>query len=340
MEKVMNDRAAIAIPTLNRFDHLKTCIDSLRENEFADETEIYIGLDYPPGEKYIDGYNKVKKYLNDGINGFKEVHIYEHKENLGAQQNCLFLMNKIYEKHKKYIYTEDDNIFSPYFLKFINEALDEYEKDEKVMAVSGYFWPVNVEHSDGCVEVDTIFSAWGNAGWTAKDLIVNADINNQTFEKIMKDTKVLRALRRKNPFIYAELIKSYFEYSGCMFVNGKIENNDLAVSVYMFAKGLKTIYPSVSLVRNMGNDGSGVNCVQITCDDSKTINNRNFDYASQNYNTSYSVDINKFCNIENVDKQLKDFLYVSKTELFKCSIIYWLYRMVGREKVVKILKKI
>ncbi len=56
-----NAYAPVAIPTLNRIDHLKRCISSLAKNEYAKYTNIYISVDYPPNEKYLDGYNEISK---------------------------------------------------------------------------------------------------------------------------------------------------------------------------------------------------------------------------------------------------------------------------------------
>ena len=45
----------ILIPTLDRYEHFKKCIESLAKNTHANKTELVIGLDYPPSEKYMDG---------------------------------------------------------------------------------------------------------------------------------------------------------------------------------------------------------------------------------------------------------------------------------------------
>lgn len=49
----------VIIPTLNRIKHLKDCIESLKHNTYASETELVIGLDFPVTEEHkigcIDG---------------------------------------------------------------------------------------------------------------------------------------------------------------------------------------------------------------------------------------------------------------------------------------------
>ena len=50
-------RAPVLIPTCNRIHHLKRCVESIARNKLAKETELYISVDYPPSEKYQDGYS-------------------------------------------------------------------------------------------------------------------------------------------------------------------------------------------------------------------------------------------------------------------------------------------
>ena len=59
----------VIIPTLNRYEHFKNCVESLSNNLYANETELVVGLDYPPSEKYIDGWKKIKDYI-PSIKGF------------------------------------------------------------------------------------------------------------------------------------------------------------------------------------------------------------------------------------------------------------------------------
>ena len=51
--------APIYIPTLNRFGHLKKCLESLMANSWASKTDVFIALDFPPSEKYKEGWLKV-----------------------------------------------------------------------------------------------------------------------------------------------------------------------------------------------------------------------------------------------------------------------------------------
>ena len=75
--------APVLIVTLNRYSHLRRCIESLQRNKLAKDTDLYIGLDYPPGQEYEAGYEQVLNYLNGGIDGFHEVVIVKQSVNMG-----------------------------------------------------------------------------------------------------------------------------------------------------------------------------------------------------------------------------------------------------------------
>lgn len=121
----------VIIPTLNRYTHLRRCVESLARNTHASETELIIGLDYPPSEKYVEGYRQVKAYLPT-ITGFKKVTIFERPENWGAVKNYTHLINYVFNTYDAFIATEDDNEFSPCFLDYMNLMLQRYKDDHRI----------------------------------------------------------------------------------------------------------------------------------------------------------------------------------------------------------------
>ena len=51
-------------------------------------------------------------------------------------------LTTIVNKYGKIIVLEDDLITGNGFLKFMNTALDKFEKEESVMQIGGYFFPI------------------------------------------------------------------------------------------------------------------------------------------------------------------------------------------------------
>ena len=83
--------APVMITACNRYDHLQRCIASLQRNGYAKETELYISVDYPWDETYLNDWEKVCGLLRGPIEGFKQVTIYYQESNLGFYENKTFL---------------------------------------------------------------------------------------------------------------------------------------------------------------------------------------------------------------------------------------------------------
>lgn len=170
--------APVIIPTLNRYEHLKECLESLRRNDAASQTEIFISVDFLPSTKYIEGYERIKEYLSHEQEGFKAVHLFFQSENLGEFSNIDFLINQIRANYDRFIFTEDDNVFATNFLKYMNICLDKYEYDESIYAICGYMWPLEQKTtSEEVIKISNIFSAWGYSVWLDKMDRLNDHIN-------------------------------------------------------------------------------------------------------------------------------------------------------------------
>lgn len=101
----------------------------------AEKTDVYISVDYPPGEKYVAGYREVVKYLKAKIDGFHKVNIYFQEENLGLK-NVQFLSNVVFKEYEHWILTEDDNVFTTNFLEYMNNGLELFVNNESVLAIT------------------------------------------------------------------------------------------------------------------------------------------------------------------------------------------------------------
>src|SRR3989344_4125876 len=122
--------APILIPTLNRYGHIKRCLDSLAQNTHAQESLLYIALDAPTKKEHEDGYNKIIEHL-DQVSSFKEVIIIKRDRNLGPIKNTLTSLDELFKKYDQIILSEDDNFFK--LVKTANYLLpklfDMVEKD-------------------------------------------------------------------------------------------------------------------------------------------------------------------------------------------------------------------
>ena len=248
--------APIFIPTLNRYQHLRQCLESLARCTGADQTEVYVALDYPPSEKYVEGWKVNKEFLeNCGDFGFKKLHLIERSENYGTwmpgdRGNLTCLLKECLEPYDHYIITEDDNVFSPCFLEYMNKGFQRFEDDESVVALSGYRWffPIKSE-GNTFFKLNAMYTPWGMGFWKKKK---RPELDYKWFRSRLTIRNLIKIYRNNGP----------------AFVNGFIELSnsdkrhatpiDQHMCLYLSLEDKYCVCPIVSLVRNIGLDGSGV----------------------------------------------------------------------------------
>ncbi len=249
--------APVLIPTLNRYDHFRRCVESLSKCTHADKTDLYIALDYPANDSHWDGYNKIKEYLNE-VSGFKSVNIIQRDQNYGSIQNIKDAREQVFQRYDRIILSEDDNEFSPNFLDYINKGLMIFEKDKRIYAICASKYPLDNKLNTQTANYfyTKTFSAWGYGIWRdkyktdRKNIYAPKDIMN-----FLKDKKNIKEVYKMAPNkIWTMLISAY---------RGKELYGDSIVSLENLRNETICICPTISLVRNHGHDGSGVNCGYI-----------------------------------------------------------------------------
>lgn len=247
------DFAPVVIGTLCRFEHFKHTIESLERNPWVQYTNIYIGIDYPTKEAHWSGYKKIIEYVNTHKFKFKSTKIIIREKNYGPDKNFDDLRTVAFEENEMVIMTEDDNVFSPNFLEYINTMLALYKDSKEVVAVCGYSYPIDWnDNKSGYVLNKNFFSAWGWAIWKSKWEMLQHSITPEYFKDIMRDKDRLKNIRMEAPNSYYYLTR----------VVGKkqISATDVTISIYMVDHNNYCVMPKLSMVRNCGWDGSGINC--------------------------------------------------------------------------------
>lgn len=339
----MNTIVPIMIVTLCRYEHLVRCINSLKRNKLAAETELYIGLDYPLKEQHWEGYRAICAYLENGLDGFKEVHVIKHAVNLGPAENYRALRTEIYKEHDAYIYMEDDNEVSPNYLEYMNKCMNYYKDDERVLAVSGYMYPIDTSGTQGNILLlDTYYSCFGHGVYRRSDELFDRDITMSNFSTVYHDRKMMNRLRKASVNQYGNFVKGMLQYTGDEVIrDGEIRKLDLTYGLYMFFNGYKMVFPVVSKVRNHGFDGSGENC-GVQGQQGKD-NYREYDFARQ------KIDLNEEfvlkcaeSDMESIDwnERLSRFFTVPKMEMYRTMAAYYLSLVLGVKTVTKLITKI
>ena len=127
----------VFIPTLCRSEHFRKCVEALKRNSIAKQTDLIIGLDYPAKDSHQKGYEEIRLYLAT-LSGFRKVIVFEREENFGSARNIEDAIQKILENYDSFIYLEDDNEVSPNFLEYVNKGLVKFKDSPSVFAMGGY----------------------------------------------------------------------------------------------------------------------------------------------------------------------------------------------------------
>ena len=317
--------APILIPTLNRDSHLRQCIESLKNNPSAKYTDLYVSVDYPPSEKYMEGYKKVLEYLDKEITGFKNVFLYFQEYNLGPTNNALFLQKKVLEKYEQYIFTEDDNIFSPNFLEYMNQCLEKYKDDEMIFAIGGYSYPIHwSDDKDVIIKQSMNFPAWGYGTWKEKYDKEKEFSRTEIFE-YLKNFHNAKLFYKNNRtlFNHAVYIASGKHYLA-LLDNGELRHIDAVKGIYMFINRKYMILPALSKVRNIGHDGSGQNCKESSKNE-HTSDCYNFVEQEMDMSSEFIIEESKILDVNQSHmKQLNSYLKVSHKMMIKVWIIWFL----------------
>ncbi len=239
--------APIALFVYNRPWHTRQTVAALLANAEASETMLYVFSDAPRSAGARPAVSEVRSFLR-GITGFKSITLIERDRNLGLARSIIDGVTRVCEEHGQVIVLEDDLVTSPYFLRFMNEGLEKYRYDERVVSVHGYVYPVERDLPE------TFFlrgaDCWGWATWKRGWDMFEPD--GQKLLDELKRSKLMRRFDFDGSYPYARMLQHQ--------IAGK--NDSWAILWYAsaFLKGKLTLYPGRSLVHNTGADGSGTHC--------------------------------------------------------------------------------
>jgi glycosyltransferase involved in cell wall biosynthesis len=236
--------APIALFVYNRPDHARQTIEALNENELSAESDLIIFADGPKNSGAQAKVNEVRELIKN-VSGFRSLTIYESPNNKGLANSIIDGVTKVCEEYGRIIVLEDDLVTSPWFLKYMNDALNVYEHDERVISVHGYIYPVDEPLPE------TFFlrgaDCWGWATWRR---------GWELFEP--NGAKLLAELRQQKT-------TRQFDYDGAYPFTHMLEdqiagrNDSWAIRWHAaaFLANCLTLYPGKSLIDNIGTDASG-----------------------------------------------------------------------------------
>jgi len=312
--------APILITTLCRYSKFKQCLESLSANPWAKYTTVYIALDYPFKQEHWDGYKKIIEFLS-GKFDFEKIIIIKREKNFGPYKNFTDALNEIFSEYDRIIISEDDNVFSPNFLEYMNKCLDRYEFDMEVSFVCGYMYPEKIYFNKNTVfKNSSFFVAWGCALWRDKYVIIEKMLCDENFYKNLLSWNRMIPLLLKKPKIFRWIMQ--LNSSECWV-------NDCTMSIYLSVQNKFAVYPVISKVRNIGSDIEGVgmkDCFKYY----EHLNNQYID-------TEYSFELLEDESFSKINDRLFNkmgkysYIDMKRLPIFKQFVRFFLYKIFGRK---------
>ncbi|RZK27240.1 MAG: glycosyltransferase family 2 protein [Flavobacterium sp.] len=240
------EMAPIVLFAYNRPWHTEQTLQSLAKNVLASETELIVYVDGPKQDASAEQLANVEKVreLVKRQTWCKELTIHIAESNQGLANSIIRGVTETLKKHDRLIVLEDDMILSPYFLQYMNEALEKYADCEDVVSIHGYCVPINYS--------SPIFflrgaDCWGWATWKRGWKLFNPDA--QFLMKELNEKKLLYDFDFNGGYQYTKMLQYQIE--------GKVDSWAIRWYASAYIQNKLTLYPSKSLVRNIGGDGSG-----------------------------------------------------------------------------------
>jgi len=236
--------APIVLFTYNRLWHTKQTVEALQKNVYAEQSHLFIFSDGPKTEKDEPKVKEVRKYLKT-IKGFKNIEIIERDKNWGLANNIIDGITKVVNQYGRVIVLEDDLVTSPYFLKFMNDGLNIYEEEEKVISIHGYVYPIK-----GLPEIFFLRGAdcWGWATWKRGWDLFEKD-GKKLLDELVK-RKLTKLFDFNGAYPYTKMLKDQAE--------GKVDSWAIRWYASAFIHEKLTLYPGISLVKHIGDLGTHI----------------------------------------------------------------------------------
>lgn len=242
--------APIVLFVYNRPVHTARVLQALSKNKLSSSSMIYVFSDGPCEDASENDYDKVHEVrrIVNSKQWCGKLEIIETDYNRGLADSIISGVTEIVERHRRVIVLEDDIVTSPFFLSYMNDALNRYEDEKKVMHVAAYM------PSLGKSDLPDYFfmrnsSCWGWATWQRAWCHFNNDpmqyLNSYSTEEILRFN-----------------LDGAYDFWGQLQANKNGTIKTWAVYWYasVFRHGGLCLHPRESFTENIGFDGSGIHC--------------------------------------------------------------------------------
>src|SRR5262249_23316962 len=144
-------------------NHTRRALEALAANPEARHSTLHVFSDGAKGPEDGAAVAAVRRLVAERPWG-GTIQLVERDKNLGLARAVITGVSTVTQQYSRAIVLEDDLIVSSGFLRYMNEALDRYQDNERVMQIAGYLYPIETPaHADALFLPFT--TSWGWATW-------------------------------------------------------------------------------------------------------------------------------------------------------------------------------
>ena len=243
----MTKYAPILLFVYNRPEHLKQTMETLQNNTLAAESELYIYSDAARKDTDEAAVAEVRNYIHK-ITGFKSITLIEREKNWGLARNIIDGVTTQVNRFGRVIVMEDDLITAPYFLQFMNDALETYKDEPRVGHIQACDFTNDPSLPDTFLIKFT--GSWGWATWDRAWKYFNPD--GKELLRQLEERNLTRRFDLNGNYPFTRMLRRQIEGN----------NNSWAIrwNASLFLADILSLNTGRSLIQNIGFDGSGTNC--------------------------------------------------------------------------------
>lgn len=242
--------APIIIFAYNRADHFIQVYNALSACKEAKDSDLFIFSDGAKNEAGKEKVNEVRTAVAaiKDSGDFKSVTVAESPVNKGLAASIIAGVTEVINKYGKAIVVEDDCKVSPFFLSFMNNALDCYENNKKIGSIAGYTPMIDLPED----YKKDVFAAYRSCSWTWatwKDRWDGVDWELKYIKEFYKSPKLIHRLNSNGSDRFMRLYRQ---------TKGNGSSWSVRFGAHLVKNNLITVYPRFSYNSNIGCDESGV----------------------------------------------------------------------------------
>jgi hypothetical protein len=239
--------APVVLFAYMRPHHLKRTVESLLRNPEAAKTRLTVYCDGAKRPEHRAGVEAVRAYV-ESLSGFASVTRVCQDSNLGLAESIIRGVSQALQTSDRVIVLEDDLLLSPHFLKYMNDGLACYQDDLDVASIHGYWYPTT-----GSLP-ETFFlkgaDCWGWATWSRAWRHFEPD-----GERLLNDLRkrgLAREIDYDGNYPHMRILRRQ--------IAGRNDSWAIRWHASCYLRDMLTLYPSRSLVDNIGHDSTGTHC--------------------------------------------------------------------------------